>query len=315
MKPQAEVILPIRINRNSVALDGFGLRGLARLKPGVTVAEANADIARMLPIWLNAWPIPPGTLGRQAIESWRITPAPQPLKDEVVGGVGEMLWVLMGTIGIVLLIACANVANLMLVRFDGRRQEFAVRTALGARRGQIAQGVLIEGLVLALAGGALGVVLAHAGLKVLLATAPDTLPRLGEISLDPRVVAFAVVISFASSLLFAAIPAFKHQSQIGSAARGASASRERQRTRNTLVVIQVALALVLLIRPSRASTLDLPTPPRSRRRGSGSHRNKYRIRSVSPGCSMRFWTRSRLSQVCVRRLSPVRCRWSRTGRH
>ena len=122
MKPQAEVILPIRINRNSVALDGFGLRGLARLKPGVRVAEANADIARMLPIWLNAWPIPPGTLGRQAIESWRITPALQPLKDEVVGGVGEMLWVLMGTIGIVLLIACANVANLMLVRFDGRRQ-------------------------------------------------------------------------------------------------------------------------------------------------------------------------------------------------
>jgi putative ABC transport system permease protein len=247
MKPQAEVILPIRINRNSVALDGFGLRGLARLKPGLTVAEANADIARMLPIWLNAWPIPPGTLGRQAIESWRITPVPQPLKDEVVGGVGEMLWVLMGTIGIVLLIACANVANLMLVRFDGRRQEFAVRTALGARRGQIAQGVLIEGLVLALAGGALGVVLAQAGLKVLLATAPDTLPRLGEISLDPRVVAFAVVISFASSLLFAAIPAFKHKSPIGSVARGASASRERQRTRNTLVVVQVALALVLLI--------------------------------------------------------------------
>jgi predicted permease len=247
MKPQAEVILPIRINRNSVALDGFGLRGLARLKPGVTVADANTDIARMLPIWLNAWPIPPGTLGRQAIESWRITPAPQPLKDEVVGGVGEMLWVLMGTIGIVLLIACANVANLMLVRFDGRRQEFAVRTALGARRGQIAQGVLIEGLVLAFAGGALGVVLAQAGLKVLLATAPDTLPRLAEISLDPRVVAFAVVISFASSLLFAAIPAFTHKSPIGSAARGASASRERQRTRNTLVVVQVALALVLLI--------------------------------------------------------------------
>jgi hypothetical protein len=132
MKPQAEVILPIRINRNSVALDGFNLRGLARLKSGATVAEANADIARMLPIWLNAWPIPPGTLGRQAIESWRITPALQPSKDEVVGGVGEMLWVLMGTIGIVLLIACANVANLMLVRFDGRRQEFC--RADGARR-------------------------------------------------------------------------------------------------------------------------------------------------------------------------------------
>ena len=250
IKPQAEVILPIRLNRNGLAIAGFGLRGLARLKPGVTVADANADIARMLPIWLNAWPIPPGTVGRQAIENWRITPALQPLKDEVVGGVGDMLWVLMGTIGIVLLIACANVANLMLVRSDGRRHEFAVRTALGAGRGQIARDVLIEGLVLALTGGALGVVLAQAGLKVLLATAPDTLPRLEEISLDPRVVAFAIVISFVVEPAVRRDSVFactQRESPIGSAARGASASRERQRTRNTLVVVQVALALVLLI--------------------------------------------------------------------
>ena len=250
MKPQAEVILPLRLNRSSLAISGFGLFGLARLKPGVTVADANADIARMLPIWLNAWPIPPGTLGREAIGNWHITPVLQSLKDAVVGRAGDMLWVLMGTIGIVLLIACANVANLMLVRSDSRRQEFAVRMALGAGRKQIAAAVLIEGLVLALAGGAIGMVLAHAGLKVLVATAADTLPRLDDISLDPRVTAFAIALSIASSLVFSAIPAWKHATRresIGPAARGASASRERQRTRNTLVVAQVALALVLLV--------------------------------------------------------------------
>jgi len=251
IRPQPEVILPIRLNRAGLVIAGFGVRGLARLKPGVTVADANADITRILPIWLNAWPIPPGTVGRQAIENWRITPTLQPLKEFVIGGVGEMLWVLTGTLGIVLLIACANVANLMLVRSDGRRHEFAVRMALGAGRKQIARAVLIEGLVLALTGGALGVVLAQAGLKLLVAIAPDTLPRLNDIALDPRVVAFAIVISIVSSLLFCAIPVFKlamrRESPISATARGASASRERQRTRSTLVVVQVALALVLLV--------------------------------------------------------------------
>ncbi len=164
MEPAAEVISLITFDRNRLTLDGFNFWSLARLKPGVTVAEANADIARMLPIWLNAWPISPNIAGRQVFENWRITPAVQPLKDEVVGGVGDMLWVLMATIGMVLLIACANVANLMLVRSESRRQEFAVRTALGAGRGHIAREVLVESLVLSLIGGALGVALAYAGL-------------------------------------------------------------------------------------------------------------------------------------------------------
>ncbi len=184
-------------------------------------------------------------------ENWRITPVVQPLKDEVVGGVGDMLWVLMATIGMVLLIACANVANLMLVRSESRRQEFAVRTALGARRGDIVREVLVESLVLSLIGGALGVALAYAGLTLVVATAPTTLPRVEDISLDPRVVAFAIVVSLLSSMLFGALPALKHAAQHGApivgAARGASTSRERQRTRNALVVVQVALALVLLV--------------------------------------------------------------------
>ena len=250
MEPAAEVISLITLDRSRLRIGGFGYSSLARLKPGVTVADANADIARMLPIWLNAWPTPPNA-PRQSFENWRITPVVQSLKDEVVGGVGDMLWVLMATIGMVLLIACANVANLMLVRSESRRQEFAVRTALGARRGDIVREVLVESLVLALVGGALGVALAYAGLALVVATAPTSLPRVEDISLDPRVMAFAIVVSLLSSMLFGALPALKHAVQHGApiagAARGASTSRERQRTRNALVVVQVALALVLLV--------------------------------------------------------------------
>jgi predicted permease len=251
MKPAAEVILLLTFDRSRLAIGNFGLWSLARLKPGLTVADANADIARMLPIWLNAWPIPPNSAGRQEFEKWRITPVVQPLKDEVVGGVGDILWVLMATIGMVLLIACANVANLMMVRSESQSQEFAVRAALGARRRDIAREVLVESLVLSVIGGALGVALAYAGLTLVVATAPTTLPRVEDISLDPRVVAFAFVVSLFSSMLFGALPALKHATQHGSpvvgTTRGASTSRERQRTRNALVVVQVALALVLLV--------------------------------------------------------------------
>jgi putative ABC transport system permease protein len=251
MQPPAEVIALLAFDRSRLAIGGFGFSSLARLKPGMTVADANADIARMLPIWLSAWPTPPNSPGRHEYEKWKITPAVQPLKDEVVGGVADMLWILMATIGMVLLIACANVANLMLVRSESRRQEFAVRTALGARRGDIVREVLVESLALSLIGGALGVALAYAGLAMVVATAPASLPRVEDISLDPRAVAFALVVSLVSSMLFGALPALKQAAQHGTplagGARGASTSRERQRTRNALVVVQVALALVLLV--------------------------------------------------------------------
>jgi putative ABC transport system permease protein len=251
MEPAAEVISLIAFDRGLANLGGFNFRSLARLKPGTTAVDANADIARMLPIWLNAWPVPGQIAGRQVIERWRIRPIVQPLKDDVVGDVGNVLWILMGTIGMVLLIACANVANLMLVRSESRREEFAVRTALGAGRWHIAREVLGESLVLSLLGGALGVALAYAGLRVVVATAPATLPRVEDISLDPRVMAFALAASLLSSMLFGALPALKHaalhRAPLSGAVRGASASRERQRTRSSLVVVQVALALVLLV--------------------------------------------------------------------
>jgi putative ABC transport system permease protein len=224
--------------------------GVARLKPGVTLAAANADLARLLPVWLDAWPEARAGV-REQVVSWRIAPAVVPLKDEVVGGVAGMLWVLMGTVGVVLLVACANIANLLLARADSRRQELAIRAALGAGRRRIAAELFRESSVLGTIGGVVGLGLAYAGLQLLAAFAPPNLPRTDDIAVGPAVLAFAVVASLASSFLFGAIPVVKHalggHSLLGMATRGASASRERNRTRGALIVVQVAFALVLLV--------------------------------------------------------------------
>jgi predicted permease len=161
---QFEMILPLRLRREDLFLVNFAFRGIAKLNPGVTIEDVEADVARMMPIWLDSWPAAPTGLTRDAIESWNLTPQIRPLKEEVVGSVANMLWVLMGTIGGVLLIACANVANLMLVRAEARRQEFAMRLALGAAPGRLAKELFLECLVLGVVGGALGLGLAPAGL-------------------------------------------------------------------------------------------------------------------------------------------------------
>jgi predicted permease len=157
----------------------------------------------------------------------------------------------MGAIGAVLLIACANIANLTLVRADARRPELAMRVALGARPRRIARELLVESLVLGVAGGALGLLLAYVGLQGLIAIGPSDLPRLDEIAVHPPVLAFTVAVSIASALVFGSITAFKHalhlDTHVIGAARGASASRERNATRSALVVVQVALALVLVV--------------------------------------------------------------------
>ena len=246
-----ELILPQRFERNRVNLGEFGFQGIARLKPGVTTAQANADQARMLGIWLNAWPPPPG-FDHKIFQDARVGPRIQPLKREIVGDVGTALSVVMGTLVLVLLIACANVANLLLVRAEGRQQELAVRAALGAGWARIAHELLVESISLGVLGGALGLGLACAGLRILVAKGPDTLPRLGEIRIDPLVLSFALAVSLCSGLLFGVMPVFKYAGpRVAGALRGVGRafrhSRERHRARNILVVVQVALALVLLI--------------------------------------------------------------------
>ena len=148
-------LAPLAFDRGKVILAGFGFHGIARLKPGATIAEANADMARMLPIWMDSWSNGPGS-NPQIYETWKITPMIRPLKQEVIGNVGELLWVVMGTIGVVMLIACANVTNLLLVRVEARQQELAVRTALGAGWTRIVRGLLVESVMLGLIGGAAG---------------------------------------------------------------------------------------------------------------------------------------------------------------
>ena len=231
---------------------GLNYQALARLRPGVTPAEARADAERVLSIWPDAWPFQPGIgMTREVIASFGISPVVRPLKDDVVGGVASMLWVLMGAIGAVLLVACANIANLMLVRTDARRQELAVRAALGAVPARIARELLVESLGLGAAGSVLGLVLAYVGLQVLVAIGPSNLPRLQEIALHLPVLAFTVAVSLAATLVFGSITALKQhctsETPMTLGARGSTAGRERNATRNGLVVVQVALALVLVV--------------------------------------------------------------------
>jgi putative ABC transport system permease protein len=252
MSPQFDIIVATRLDPARATIGNFNLQALARLKPGFTPEEARADLERMLPIWLEAWPIIQGfSATREAIQNWRITPVVRPLKDDMVGGVASALWVLLGAIGAVLLVACANIANLMLVRADTRRPELALRAALGAVPARIARELLVESLVIGAIGGALGLVLAYAGLQILVAIGPSNLPRLAEIAVHPAVLAFTVVISLASTLAFGSITALKHAFSANvfafGGARGSSTSRERSATRSALVVVQVALALVLVV--------------------------------------------------------------------
>ncbi len=245
------VIVPIRLDRSKVTLGQFSYSGIARLKPGETIERANADVTRMIPIALRKFPPFPGaTLAM--FEKARLSAQIRSFKDDLVGDVRSALWVLTGTIGMVLLIACANVANLLLVRAESRQQELAVKAALGADSGRIVRELLMESLTLALFGGVLGLGLAYAGVRLLVFLEPGNLPRLQDIRIDLPVLLFAVGLSLASGLLFGLVPALKQagaqlSTTLRAGGRTASASKERERARNVLVVAQVALALVLLV--------------------------------------------------------------------
>jgi predicted permease len=248
---RADLILPLRIDRATLVLGAFNYFAVARLRPGVSLEAATADIGRLIPIWLRSWPPPPG-FKTSVFETGRITPVIRPLKQAVVGDVGTVLWILMAVIGFVLVIACANVANLLLVRAEARQQELAVRAALGAGWVRIVREMLIESTLLGLAGAALGVGFTAGALRVLLLLAPSDLPRVHEIGLDGGVVLFAAGLGIVSAGLFALLPVVKHATPpiaraLRSSGRGMSSSRERHRARNTLVVVQVALALALVV--------------------------------------------------------------------
>ena len=245
------LFFPMRQDRSKTNLGNFSFQALARLKPGISLAQAEADAARLIPVALDAFPPYPG-YSTEMFKQIGLAPNFAPLKDSIVGDVGSVLWILMGTIGIVLVIACANVANLLLVRTEGRQQELAIRAALGAGWGRIARELFAESLMLGVAGGVLGVGLAYGAIHWLIASAPANLPRLSDITIDAPVLLFALAASLLAGLLFGAIPVLKYAGPrvavtLRAGGRSLSHSKERHRARSTLVIVQVALAMLLMV--------------------------------------------------------------------
>ena len=239
LRTRPAVVLPLPLDVNAPRGISFGFQARARLKPGVTFEQANADLARMISL------LPP------SFARLELRPDVRPLAADVIRNVGPILWILMAAVGVVLLIACGNVANLFLVRAEGRHQELAVRAALGASRGRIARALLSESVVLAFAGGWVGVVLAQAALGLLRAIAPAELPRVDDIGIDGTVLLFTVSVAVLSGALCGALAVIRFGkpgiTALKEGGRSASDAPGRHRTRDALVVGQVALALTLLI--------------------------------------------------------------------
>ena len=227
---------PLLMNRAA----GLGIGGIGRLKPGVTVQQARADMERVTQNLTAAYPEADKGIGAAVI----------PLRKWLLGSVEPFLLVLFGAVGFVLLIACVNVANLLLARSTGRAHEFAIRAALGAGQGRIVRQLLTESMLLAVIGGGLGVLLAAAGTRAALGVLPTTLPRATDVVVDGRVLLFAGSISLLAGICFGLVPALKtrkpgvHET-LKEGGRGGSGARHR--AQGALVAAEMALALVLLI--------------------------------------------------------------------
>lgn len=246
---ETELWTPHVIAPEDLGRANFSHWGIGRLKPGVTVEAAAAELGQILPRLPEVYP---GEITAAMMEGAQFGVIVRPMKEDVVGDVGQMLWILLGTVTFVLLIACANVANLFLVRAEGRQREMAVRTALGASRGDLVRAYLIESTVLSLVGGTLGIALALLGVKSLVAMGPENLPRIGEIGIHGSVLLFTAAVSLLAGFLFGAVPAIKYGRpnltlSLKEGGRGGSLGKERHRANNALVAAQVALALMLLV--------------------------------------------------------------------
>jgi putative ABC transport system permease protein len=245
---RAELFLPLVFDRARLEIGNFSFPGIARLKPGVTPEAATRELDGLTVLATEEW----GGFTLEMLRARNFTSLVRPLRDTVVGGAGTALWVVFGTVCVVLLIACANVANLFLVRAESRQRDVALRAALGASRGRLARHFLTESLLIGLAGGALGLLLAHGGIRLLLGLAPTSIPRLEDIGLDPVVLMFALGISILTGLLFGSIPVLRFgrgslAGPLKDGGRGSSGGKRQFQYRTLFAVAQVAMALVLLV--------------------------------------------------------------------
>ncbi len=242
---ETELVVPLHVD----PADGFGTFGtgnIARLAPGVSVEAAQAEATRLFPRIIELYPNVTPDFLKKAGFSVTI----QTMRDRLVGDARTALWVVLGTVGFLLLIACASVANLFLVRAEGRHREIAVRFALGATRARVAATFLSESLLLGISGGLWGLLLAYWGVRALVAAGPPQLPRLTEINVDWRVALFAIAIGLMAGLVFGLLPLPQHLRHslhgLAREGRGTTGSRQRHRVRKTLIVAQIALAVVLV---------------------------------------------------------------------
>lgn len=242
----------------------FNMNLVGRLAPGITTEALASELALLTPRILERF----GGSASYAriLEQYR--PIVRSLEEELVGDFATPLWILFATMGIVLLIACANVANLLLVRSEARERELSVRSALGAGRWQLLRGLMAESLILAAVGGVAGVVLAQVGVPLVVRAAPESIPRLGEVGVDGGALIFTAAIVVVAALVAGILPALRFSNPdlaIGLRSSQRTGSAASPVTRNALVVVQTAAALVLLV-------------------GSGLLLQSFRaLRSVDPG--------------------------------
>ncbi|MGI9628850.1 MAG: ABC transporter permease [Longimicrobiales bacterium] len=244
-----EIFYPPAFDESEVIMGNFSYQLFARMNPGVEVAQVTAELERLARVAVDRYP---GPVTHSMLDQARFSTVNRPLKEDLVGNVRPVLWVLLGTVGMVLLIACAHVATLFLVRAEGRTRDVAVRTAMGADRGEIAGQFLTESVVLGLVSGVAGTVLAFGGLKLLLALGPAQLPRLDQIQLDGTALVFTLFVSMVAGLLFGLVPLLRYGKpnlvpSLKEGGRGGGVGKDGRTAQNALVVVQVALALVLLV--------------------------------------------------------------------